>query len=302
MPHGTVTRRAYAKLNLALAVGPPEGEASARPGWHRIASWSCAIGLADELRARRLPDGAASTWSFACTPDAPRRFAFDWPPTADLTYRAHALLQHETRRPLPTAFTLSKRIPPQGGLGGGSSDAAAALLALNELFELRLSAERLRDLSTRIGSDVAFFIDETDPPRPALVTGFADRVERTTPAPCGVVLIVPPFGSATPQAYKAFDSLRPGPLREREVREMARTGRPARAALFNDLREAAFTLHPALRTLRDRAERATSRPVHLTGSGSTLFVLCETSETNTIAERAARALPDASIVATECVG
>ncbi|HRQ73426.1 MAG TPA: hypothetical protein PLU35_10395 [Phycisphaerales bacterium] len=118
MPAATIIRRAYAKLNLALAVGPPEGAGSARPGWHRIASWSCAVGLADEVRVRRLPEGAASTWSFACAPDAPRRIAFDWPVTTDLTFRAHGLLEREARRSLPAAISVTKRIPPGGGLGG----------------------------------------------------------------------------------------------------------------------------------------------------------------------------------------
>lgn len=251
---------------------------------------------------RRLPEGGASTWSFACAPDAPRRIAFDWPVTADLTYRAHGLLEREAGRSLPVAISVTKRIPPGGGLGGGSSDAAAALLALDGLFGLGLGADRLRTLSARIGSDVAFFIDEADPPRPALVTGFADHVERTTAARCGVVLIVPAFGCATPAVYRAFDSLSPGPIREREVREMARSGEPGAAALFNDLSGAAFALHPALRSLRERAARAVGRPVHLTGSGSTLFVVCEPGEARALADRAARSLAEAAVVATEIVG
>jgi len=302
VPAATVIRRAYAKLNLALAVGPPEGAGSERPGWHRIASWSCAVALADEVRVRRLPEGAASTWSFACAPDAPRRIAFDWPVRSDLTFRAHALLERGAGRALPSAITVTKRIPTGGGLGGGSSDAAAVMLALDDLFGLGLGGERLRALSARIGSDVAFFIDEADPPRPALVTGFADRVERVAAARAGVVLMVPAFGCATPAVYKAFDALRPGPVREREVGEMARAGRAAGAALFNDLAEAAFALHPALRSLRERAARAIGRPVNLTGSGSTLFALCGAGEASGLVERAARALTDAAVVATEIVG
>ncbi|HRQ73425.1 MAG TPA: hypothetical protein PLU35_10390 [Phycisphaerales bacterium] len=149
---------------------------------------------------------------------------------------------------------------------------------------------------------MAFFIDGADPPRPALVTGFADRVERTTAARCGVVLIVPAFGCATPAVYKAFDSLSPGPIREREVREMARSGEPAGAALFNDLSGAAFALHPTLRSLRERVGRAVGRPVHLTGSGSTLFVVCEPGEARALADRAARSVAEAAVVATEIVG
>mgnify|MGYP005852192045 CR=1 FL=1 len=302
VPAGTVIRRAFAKLNLALAVGPPEGAWSERPGWHRIASWSCAVALADEVRVRRLPEGAACTWSFDCASDAPRRIAFDWPVPSDLTFRAHALLEREAGRPLPAAIAVTKRIPPGGGLGGGSSDAAAVMLALDGLFGLGLGMERLRALSARIGSDVAFFIDEAETPRPALVTGFADRVERVAPARAGVVLIVPAFGCATPAVYRAFDALGPGPIREREVGEMARAARAVGAALFNDLAEAAFSLHPALRSLRERAARAIGRAVHLTGSGSTLFVLCEPGETEAIAGRAARALTGVAVVATEIVG
>lgn len=274
VPAGTVIRRAHAKLNLALAVGPPEGAGSERPGWHRIASWSCAVALADEVRVRRLPEGAASTWSFACAPDAPRRIAFDWPVASDLTFRAHALLEREAGRPLPVAIAVTKRIPPGGGLGGGSSDAAGVMLALDDLFGLGLGTDRLRALSAAIGSDVAFFIDDESPARPAIVTGFGDQIERLERTPGELTLILPEFGCATPAVYGAFDRLlgsAPHALALDAVRASAAAGLDA-SRMFNDLLPGACMVEPGLDALFDRLGAAGFEP-RLSGSGSACFLL-----------------------------
>lgn len=248
----SITVEAPAKLNLALAVSPPVMEAGPRRGWHEIASWFAPIDLADTLTLTRLDDDSLSHyaihWADARSErPAPKPTPIDWSITKDLAVRAHLLLEREAGRALPVRLRLEKRIPVGGGLGGGSSDAAAALRGVNALFELGLSPQRLRDLSRDLGSDVAFFLgadealqpagavsnpsprrgEDVDAPHrqergslaPAFVSGFGDRIERTRPVRSAngdsahVVLIFPDFGCATPAVYKAFDAIDPSSLR-----------------------------------------------------------------------------------------
>lgn len=299
-PGSTLRVRAHAKVNLALAVSPPIASDGPRKGWHEIASWFAPIDLHDTLTVTRLEDGRLSAyaidWAREGTGEAgaPRPTPIDWPVTKDLGVRAHLLLEREAGRPLPVRMRAEKRIPVGGGLGGGSSDAAAAMLAVNELFGLGLPIERLRELSRELGSDVAFFLDEAslgdNPPRPAFVSGFGDRIERTAPVrgegggSAHAVLVFPEFGCATPAVYRAFDAIDPATLRPSarfDERARAASGLAARAtlspgdagALFNDLAPAAEAVAPALRDLRDALRRACELEAHVTGSGSTLFLV-----------------------------
>lgn len=270
--------RAFAKLNLALAVAPPEREGPRR-GWHRICSWMHAIDLHDdvEVRVDRSLEGPALDARWA--DDAPLHAGepLGWDTEVDLALRA----AKELDKGAPLRIKLRKRIPDGGGLGGGSSDAAAVLRAGNALLGLGHGPGELRDVGMTLGSDVAFFIDDADasldaPPRPAVVGGFGDEIERLA-APSEAVLVtlaVPPFGCSTKDVYTAFDGLEPGPLREAEVRSLAMQS-PAVAQLFNDLAKPAMSVRPDLATLRDALAHRWHAPVHVTGSGSTLFAIGE---------------------------
>ncbi|MFM9958483.1 MAG: 4-(cytidine 5'-diphospho)-2-C-methyl-D-erythritol kinase [Phycisphaerales bacterium] len=294
--------RAPAKVNLALAVGPPR----AGDGFHPICSWMTTLSLADDLDLMRLEDDRLSRFAIVWADDAPRPSPIDWPITKDLAVRAHALLEHEAGRHLPVQMKLTKRVPVGGGLGGGSSDAAAMLVGVTALFGLGLAPARLRELAMTLGSDVAFFLcDElvgegadagggsgaeavgsesrrTGGGRSAIVEGFGERLTNV-PAPnagagAHLVLLFPEFGCPTGAVYKAFDALGPGPLREREVHALARSSSLESGALFNDLAAAAEAVAPELGPLRRRAAEVTGLPVHVTGSGSTMFVVCESAD------------------------
>src|SRR5690606_29106189 len=132
-----ITVRAHGKINLALAVAPPEPPQATRAGWHRIASWMAPIELAADVTVERLGEGEPAL-DVAWAPDAPLRAGqqADWPREKDLTWRALKLLEAETGRSLPARITIRKRVPAAAGLGGGSSNAATALQLLDELFEL----------------------------------------------------------------------------------------------------------------------------------------------------------------------
>lgn len=270
--------RAFAKLNLALAVAPPERDGPRR-GWHRICSWMHAIDLHDdvEVRVDRSLDGPTLDARWANDAPVHAGEPLGWEAEDDLALRAAKKLDAGA----PLRITLRKRIPDGGGLGGGSSDAAAVLRAGNALLGLGHSPEELREIAMTLGSDVAFFIDDADPsldapPRPAIVGGFGDEIERLA-APSealAVTLAAPRFGCSTKDVYAAFDSFEPGPLREAEVRSLAMQS-PAVAKLFNDLARPAMSVQPELAALRDALVHQWQAPVHVTGSGSTLFAVAE---------------------------
>lgn len=300
-----VRMMAPAKLNLALAVGTP----APPKGYHPIASWFVATDLCDDVEIERCSPGTPSVHRVEWHADAPKATPIDWPIEKDLAVRAHRLLESATGRELPLKMTVRKRIPVGGGLGGGSSDAAAALVGINWAFGLGLRAEALRELSTRLGSDVAFFIDDDGAgsrPRPAIVTGFGERIERCAGVPRGwrAVLLFPPFGCPTGAVYAAFDA-RPAPA----FRDQAVRGLVARAAdggldpraLFNDLAQPACDAAPALADVLKRLAPAGGDagemggasdigPVHVTGSGSTMFVLVGPDAGEAGVERVMRAV------------
>lgn len=264
--------RAWGKINLCLAAGPPE-RVGPRAGWHPIASWMHCIDLCDDLEVVRLDPSSPSRFeigaadaSFARTPD--------WPVEKDLAFRAHARLEAELGGRLPVRVRLTKRIPAGAGLGGGSADAAAMLQALDRLFALGLGAERLRAIGGSIGSDVAFFVDDQSPARPAIVIGFGDQIERLKRTRGELTLILPEFGCATPAVYRAFDRLiegSPHALAEDAVRACASTGLDV-SCLFNDLLPAACMVEPGLDAMLDRLGAAGIEP-RLSGSGSACFVI-----------------------------
>lgn len=264
--------KAHAKINLALAVGPPIAPGQAHAGFHPIASWMHAIDLADELT---VAPAASTEYDLAWADGTP----VAWSLEADLCVRAHRALQAHAGRELPTRLTLRKSIPDGGGLGGGSSDAGSLLLALRDAFGLSVTDDELARIAHALGTDIPFFVDppswaNRQPPRPAIVSGLGDRLERLPRRSGPVTLICPPFGCPTGAVYRAFDASPTERCDEARVRALA--AEPMHdlnheAALFNDLADAAERVEPRLGRLRRGISSAIGRPVHLSGSGSTLF-------------------------------
>lgn len=277
--HGVLTLKARAKINLALGVSSPLPPNHPKAGFHEIASWMAALELCDDLHVSHALDGPGHL-QISWAADAPRPTPIDWPVESDLAFRAWKILETACGKPLPVNMRLDKRVPVGGGLGGGSADAAAAFIALTTLFHLPFSAHQLRQLSTQLGSDIAFFLDEGDMdrcPRPALVTGLGDQLERAAAIESDVLLIIPPFGCPTRPVYRAFDTLLDGAShdpRTSNVRALMReSSLLCERALFNDLTNAAIVVAPDLRRLRQEISAAIGRPVHVTGSGSCMFAL-----------------------------
>ena len=283
-----VALRAHAKINLALAVAPPIREPGPTEGMHPIASWMAPIGLADTVEIVRVPESAAvSGHDIAWADGSP----IEWPIGSDLAVRAHRALEADTGRDLPVRITVRKSIPAGGGLGGGSADAAAVLCGLNRLYGRGLGTDRLRTIASSLGSDIPFFIPDNpnpgSPPGAALVTGLGEMIE---PAPVRglvgneneergdagipITLVFPVFGCPTGEVYRAFDeSLDVGAaFRADRVAAMADAGLIDPSALFNDLAGPACRVRPTLAVIMERIADEVGGPVHVSGSGSTVFV------------------------------
>lgn len=269
-----------AKVNLALSLGSPD---PARRNLHPIASWMTTVHLADHLSLRRI-EGSTSQFELAF--DTQVGQAVDWPLEKDLAFRAHALLQERCGRALPMAMRLHKRIPAGAGLGGGSSDAAAMLVGINRLFDLGITNRALIDLGLTLGSDVGFLTCAMLGRPAAFVGGFGERIE---PLPLKdilpMVLIFPGFGCPTGEVYQAFDRRLAGAARvprEECVRELAASSPIPEHGPFNDLAEPACDVRPKLREIRELLREALRLPIHITGSGSTLYLIAP----NTLTARA----------------
>ena len=260
-----LSERAPAKLNLSLAVVGREPD-----GFHRLVS--CAVPLALSDRLEFEAGGASDT--LACDDASLPTDASNLVLRAAAAFRAaHPAAPHGH-------FRLSKSIPHGAGLGGGSSDAAAALRLLNQASGSPLGPDALRDVAARVGSDCAFFVE----PAPAVMR---HRGERLSPLPAelaaayrgrGVLLVKPPFGVSTAAAYGWLAATGGyAPEREAEQALAAALRDPAAvAALGNSLQPPVFAHHPELARGLGALRSQLGITAVMTGSGSACFALVDT--------------------------
>ena len=260
---GSVRVHAPAKINLNLLVGPVRAD-----GYHPLDSLVARITFYDTIELTSRDDGQIR---LDC------QGADCGPVSKNLAFRAAKLLaDNSVNDKCPGVdITLAKIIPSGKGLGGGSSDAAAVLWALNNLWGSNLPAERLAQLAAELGSDVPLFLG----PAVLQMTG---RGEIITPAqlqPFWAVLILPDIACPTGPVYSAFDKLdTPSvePAEQLDLEKIAQLPPSAfRGQLVNQLTPAAVAITPALGELLEQLQAAIDEPVHLTGSGSAMFVLCD---------------------------
>lgn len=256
---------APAKINLFLEV------LGKRPdGYHELETLMVTVDWHDRLVCEEAPSGE---FTFRCTdPSLPTG-------RENLVVRAAEALRAETGTTLGATVTLEKSLPAQAGLGGGSSDAAAALVALDRLWNLQTPPGRLNALAAAVGSDVAFFLY----PPAAVCRGRGEQVEPIA-MPCAfhAVLICPPVGVRTADVYqKLIPPDRPRP--QRPVQDALASGDPAAlgAQLFNRLQPVAEQLCPELLRVRQALDDlGSSIDGHLlSGSGSSYFALCRNADT-----------------------
>ena len=256
----SVTLPARAKVNLFLRVLSREED-----GYHGIETLLCLISLADTLSAERR-EGRGVTIDVT-GPEL-------GPAAENLAVRAANLVLDSTGHRFGIHLTLTKRIPVRAGLGGGSSDAAAALHAANQLAGNAIPRHELLQLAARIGSDVPFFCSAAPL---ALAWGRGERMLRLPPLPSALALLLtPPIPISTADAYGWVDGARQSAGRRGslalDLDALSGWGDVARMA-GNDFESAVFGKHPGIRAAFEAL--AGTRPLlcRMSGSGSTLFAV-----------------------------
>ncbi len=256
----TVRVAAHAKLNLFLRILARE-----RSGYHQIETAFALVELADELEVQRVERGVTLEVE---GPDL-------GPADDNLAVRAARAVLDATGSRFGVAVRLTKRIPVRAGLGGGSSDAAAALHAVNALAENAVPRHELLQLAARLGADVPFFASGAPL---ALAWGRGERLYRLEPPPAAPALVaVPPVEVATPDAYRWWDEAHadaappPPPPRRGAVAlaagAFATWGSIGRLG-GNDFELPVFGKHPEVRALYERLAETGPVWVRMCGSGS----------------------------------
>lgn len=274
---------APAKINLYLHVtGRRPADAGAFAGYHEIDSLFAFLDLHDSLAAEPAADLSLSV-------SGPFAAALPQDDADNLVLRAARLVAAQAGVPAAARLTLTKRIPVAAGLGGGSTDAAAALLVLNRLWKLTLGREELAGLALRLGADVPACLLG----RPAFVGGIGETVRDSPALPAAaLVLINPGVPLSTAQVFAAYRE--PFSAAARFDQSPESTVHLARllAERGNDLTRAGCRLVPEIAAvLKALAARPDCLMSRMSGSGATVFGLFETPAD---AAAAARVLKEAN--------
>jgi 4-diphosphocytidyl-2-C-methyl-D-erythritol kinase len=250
--------RAFAKVNYALDV------LGLRPGgYHEVRTVMQSISLSDEVGIERIAEG----FGLSCEAEE----ADVGPPSRNTAYIAWKMLRGLTGEALPAKVTLSKRIPAGAGLGGGSADAAAVLVGLNEMFGLGLRVDELREVAAKIGADVPFCISGGT----TLGEGVGGILTPLAEPPAHhLVLSKPHRGADTGKIYRAHDAAKTqsarsvdpviSALRSKSLLALA-------AAVGNDLAPVTRGLVPEVGALERMLVALGALGASMSGSGTAVY-------------------------------
>jgi len=270
----TIERRSPCKVNLVLNILGKRAD-----GFHELETLMHPVAYYDHLTFKRngsgrKTDGGGAIGLSCSDPSLPTD-------RSNLVYRAAEAFLNTAGVKEGISIHLEKRIPMAAGLGGGSGNAAATLLGLNELFRSPLPAEKLNNLAASLGSDIPFFLQDG----PALATGRGEQIKSLLPFPAvkgaAFLLIHPGFGIATAWAYQQLARF-PEALKGRRGRAeqlVAALNRPsadlgeAGKLLYNSLEAPALEKYPLLQLFQDFLRSNGALGTLMSGSGSTTFAI-----------------------------
>ena len=256
----TLTIEAPAKINLTLEV------IGKRPdGYHEIRSVIQTLKFYDSL----LFTPGKEVKIKSATPG--------WVAEQSLVAKTVKLLQDTTRCTKGVNIEVMKRIPLMSGLGGDSSDAAAVLRGLNQLWDLKLSQDKLQELAEQLGSDVAFFLYGGT----ALMEGRGEIITLLPSLPHRwVILIIPNLPRMPGKTREMYGRLQPyhytdGGITEKLLSDL-KAGKDFKiSTLFNTFENVAFTRGAELTTYQSHIRKIGAANIHLAGTGPTLFILLD---------------------------
>jgi len=267
---------AHAKINLDLHI------LGKRPdGYHELSTIMQGLALADELTVEAVPADSPEILLSVSGAELPAD-------RSNLAWKAaDVMLREAARRGKSVLFSvricLEKRIPFAAGLGGGSSDAAAVLVALNELLGLYLPTEILSSIGKRIGADVPFCIlVNTGECAAAHCTGIGDFIDPVPAEERFCVLVKPALDLSTPAMYRAWDEM--GTVATNDFEPIAEYRYPEIRAVKEAIRDASQIgdapndFNGLATHLGDPTDRSSAFQIQMSGSGPTFFALFETEE------------------------
>ena len=260
--------RCYAKVNFTLEVLHTRAD-----GYHELASLAHTINLADDLRVE--PADELLT----------RVEGLDIDPEINLVAHAAALLQATLHERRGAALSLVKRIPAAAGLGGGSSNAATTLVALNRLWGSRLHLHHLAELAAQLGSDVPFFLRGGA----AVMHGRGEELELLPPMVGRWLVLLAPAHAVADKTRRLYAALTPSDFSSGRATQAA-AERLAHGEAFqctNAFERAAGEIFPGLSEMWHNSERLAQRQFHLSGAGPALFAF---AADRADAQRAAKAI------------
>jgi 4-diphosphocytidyl-2-C-methyl-D-erythritol kinase len=252
--------RAPAKVNLSLRV-----LGKRRDGYHLLDTIMVPISLYDEIHIRavrgtKLQEPDKLIWISCDQPAIPLD-------EKNIAYRAAQLLMERAGSKQPIHIDIRKRIPVGAGLGGGSTDAAATLIGLNRLLNLRLSRGRLEKLGLLLGTDVPFFIRGG----PARARGIGERLRPIRNLPGFWLLVIyPGFPVETAWVYRNLATLTK-PMANTSITTHLRNRDKLANLLVNDLERVTIGRYPHIGVLRERLMEEGAAGASMSGSGSAVF-------------------------------
>lgn len=263
----SVTVRVPAKVNLQLAVGPREAD-----GFHNLVTVFQAISIYDDVTITKTTPGSGIT--IAITGDHTHGVPAD---STNLAVKAAQLIADDYDFAVDIHIDVVKSIPVAGGMAGGSADAAAVIVGLNDLYNLEMSREEMLEFGAQLGSDVPFMITGGT----AIGQGRGDQL--TAALSRGTyhwVLALSTVGLSTPAVYQECDRLRAGldiaaPQTSDSLMQslLAADPKAVGLSLQNDLQSAACSLRPALTLVLDVGEEYGALGAIVSGSGPTVAFL-----------------------------
>jgi 4-diphosphocytidyl-2-C-methyl-D-erythritol kinase len=257
--------KSYAKLNLFLHVMGKRDD-----GYHELLSLMTPIDLCDDLEIDFSADRIIVDCDHPGVPTDESNLVFK----AARAFFDHFDRVDKSQTHKGIGVKINKQIPPGGGLGGGSSDAATVFMALNHYYDTPFTKTELMELGLKIGAVVPFFIFGS----PALVSGIGEKVETSADLlPYHVILCSPGIESSTASVFKTYD-FRLTIIQKYNINTGLNVGFrgrifDVRECLHNDLEESAFKLYPQIKAVKEEMELLLKRKVYMTGSGSSLFTL-----------------------------
>lgn len=245
-----------AKINLLLKVLGKRND-----GYHELLTLMVPVTLFDTLYLEQSAKGIEL--------DAP---GCGCSASDNLVFKAADLFRHKTEIGKGIKIRIDKKIPFGAGLGGGSSNAAHTLVALNRLFCTGLKENQLLEMAQEIGADCPFFIYG----RPAIMGGRGDSLLADALIEDRVyLLVIAPFGISTAKVFSEYKMSLTNTKDAFKIEDITKKSIAPERYMFNELEDSAFGLHPELKTVKDDLIRAGALGALMSGSGSTVFGVFE---------------------------